>query len=46
MVKNDDLKRKVGRKLGDRSIAGDRKKALEGPRACTAATHDALSRIV
>jgi hypothetical protein len=46
MAKNDDLNRKAGRKLGDRGISGDQKKALEDLVARTTATHDALNRIL
>lgn len=43
---NRDLNHAVSRKLNDRSIGGDQKKAYEDLLARTAATHTALERLI
>lgn len=43
---NRELNHKVGRKLSDRGIEGEQKKALQDLLARTTATHDALSRLL
>lgn len=43
--KNRELNHKVGRKLADRSLTPDQKKALQDLLARTTATHDALDRL-